>query len=336
MLLGNGIRAALARADRCSSKQAAGAPKSAPGYWTGLTCESGLCDTMMVLVLRIYGSESRWTTTTQALGGLFCAGLGPSEEDSIKTFGHIYPPLAHSETGLTHRMLSSPHLHLCTENLTPFLSLLPSKGQSGLSHLLAQPGVVFTWGFKTEGIEVIMPTADQPGMWRGWWEGVVDLDPKLRGVKSFSIESLFHRSLPRPFPEATRSTLKVIQNEITLNPAIEPHSVDTEVLDGQDRTVMKWDLLDERLRHKDIKVSWDEDRPVIQQPAISIIRTVTSPRAMDGVFTITIHNRDKVEHTAVYSEIWPWWVKGWISEMAVRSGANASGESVAGLTGGTC
>lgn len=41
------------------------------------------------------GRETRWTAVTHALGGLFCAGLGPSEEESIKTFGHIYPPQAH-------------------------------------------------------------------------------------------------------------------------------------------------------------------------------------------------------------------------------------------------
>lgn len=39
---------------------------------------------------------------------------------------------------------------------------------------------------------------------------------------------------------------------------------------------------------------------------------------MDGVFTITIENNDDIERQAIYSEIWPWWVKGWISEMELR------------------
>jgi phosphatidylinositol glycan class T len=82
-------------------------------------------------------------------------------------------------TDLTHYLLPHPFLHLCTENLTPFLSLLPSKGLSGLSSLLAQPGTVFSWGFKSEGIEVIMPDETSPGRWRGWWEGVVDLVPEV-------------------------------------------------------------------------------------------------------------------------------------------------------------
>lgn len=37
--------------------------------------------------------EERWGTVTHALGGLFCAGLGPREAgENVKTFGRIYPP----------------------------------------------------------------------------------------------------------------------------------------------------------------------------------------------------------------------------------------------------
>lgn len=159
--------------------------------------------------------------------------------------------------GLTHRLLSTPHLHLCTENLTPFLSLLPSKGQSGLSHLLAQPGIVLSWGFKTEGIEIIMPTQGQPGRWRGWWEGVVDLVPaKGSGRRTFSLGSLFQRGVPRPFPEASSSSLKLIQPDKAVTTSIQPDFTETNRLDGQDRDVLSWDLLDERVQHKDIRFSW--------------------------------------------------------------------------------
>ena len=157
-------------------------------------------------------------------------------------------------------MLSIPYLHLCTENLTPFLSLLPSKGHSGLSHLLAQPGIVFSWGFKTEGIEVIMPANGQPGRWRGWWEGVVDLVPEKGGSRAFSLGSLFQRGVPRPFPEASTSTLKLISNgHDGLGVSIEPDSTETVVMDGVERETKVWDLLDDRLQHKDIKFSWDDE-----------------------------------------------------------------------------
>lgn len=163
-------------------------------------------------------------------------------------------------------MLSIPYLHLCTENLTPFLSLLPSKGHSGLSHLLAQPGIVFSWGFKTEGIEIIMPANGQPGRWRGWWEGVVDLVPeKNGGSRDFSLGSLFQRGVPRPFPEATSSTLKLVgaAREDALRVSIEPDTTGMVIMDGSEREVKEWDLLNERLQRKDIKFSWDGENTFV-------------------------------------------------------------------------
>lgn len=61
-------------------------------------------------------------------------------------------------------------------------------------------------------------------------------------------------------------------------------------------------------------------------------RTVTSPRAMDGVFTITIQNNGDTRQEAVYSEIWPWWVKGWMSEMEIRVDGTSAPESLESLS----
>jgi phosphatidylinositol glycan class T len=155
--------------------------------------------------------------------------------------------------------MSTPYLPLCTENLTPFLSLLPSKGLSGLSTLLAQPNIVLAWGFKTEGIEVIMPSPGTPGRWRGWWEGVVDLVPEKAGSRAFSLGSLFKKGVPRSFPEASGSVLRLIKagGEVL---SIPPDSEALMWLDGKEREVEEWDLLDEKVQHKDIRVTWvDED-----------------------------------------------------------------------------
>jgi hypothetical protein len=38
-------------------------------------------------------SAKAWAAVTHAMGGLFCAGLGPSADgESVTTFGGIYPP----------------------------------------------------------------------------------------------------------------------------------------------------------------------------------------------------------------------------------------------------
>lgn len=273
------------------------------------------------------GTDHAWEAVTHALGGLFCATLGPGHVgESVRTFGGVYPPvsgrregasaissllcviwssldavalretgacydistlnltwdhsLADTKTGLKHYYLPQPNQQLCTENLTPFLSLLPSKGLSGLSHLLAQPGVVLSWGFQAEGIQIAMPDpysssvmGKDQGSWNGWWEGVVDLVP-VRGrgqsglhpaPREFSLESLFGRRVPRAFPEAESSVLRVISGEEEGSNAqedkmammVEPQESRKSVqwIDGKAREVREWDL--KEMAGADVRVWWD-------------------------------------------------------------------------------
>lgn len=79
----------------------------------------------------------KWLTLNQGLSGLFCASL--NFVDGTRT---TRPALSFEPTGM-HRSDSLHLLHgvlpgevVCTENLTPFLKLLPCKGKAGVSSLL--------------------------------------------------------------------------------------------------------------------------------------------------------------------------------------------------------
>ncbi|PMD15771.1 GPI transamidase-like protein component Gpi16 [Hyaloscypha hepaticicola] len=85
-------------------------------------------------------ADGRWLTLTNALSGLFCASL--NFIDSTRT---TRPVMSFQPSG-DHKNSSWDNLHLlhgtlprevvCTENLTPFLKLLPCKGKAGISSLL--------------------------------------------------------------------------------------------------------------------------------------------------------------------------------------------------------
>ncbi|KAF2136394.1 uncharacterized protein K452DRAFT_322444 [Aplosporella prunicola CBS 121167] len=85
-------------------------------------------------------ANARWLTLANALSGLFCASL--NFIDATKTIRPVmtFPPERYpanatsSNLHLLHGTL--PHEVVCTENLTPFLKLLPCKGKSGISSLL--------------------------------------------------------------------------------------------------------------------------------------------------------------------------------------------------------
>ncbi|KIW98640.1 uncharacterized protein Z519_00301 [Cladophialophora bantiana CBS 173.52] len=82
---------------------------------------------------------AKWTTLTQSLSGLFCASL--NFIDSTRT---TKPALSFQPSGRFQTISQNLHfLHgvlpgevVCTENLTPFLKLLPCKGKAGISSLL--------------------------------------------------------------------------------------------------------------------------------------------------------------------------------------------------------
>lgn len=71
----------------------------------------------------------------------------------------------------------------------------------------------------------------------------------------------------------------------------------------------------------------DDAAQSFEPPAITISRAVTNRHAGDGTFHIEINNNGDSSREALYSEFWPWWVKGWISEMSVRAVAYDGGNS---------
>ncbi|KAF1912190.1 GPI transamidase component GPI16 precursor [Ampelomyces quisqualis] len=100
-------------------------------------------------------ASARWRTLTNALAGLFCASI--NFIDATKT---IRPVMAFSPEGhhgnasnlhLLHGTL--PHEVVCTENLTPFLKLLPCKGKAGVASLL-DGHKLFDASFQTMAIDV--------------------------------------------------------------------------------------------------------------------------------------------------------------------------------------
>lgn len=110
-------------------------------------------------------AEERWGDLVNSLSGLFCASL--NFIDSTKT---IQPLLSFEPEGaladskrknlyLMHGML--PHEVVCTENLTPFLKLLPCKGKAGVSSLL-DGHKVFDANWQTMAIDV-RPVCGQKG-----------------------------------------------------------------------------------------------------------------------------------------------------------------------------
>jgi GPI-anchor transamidase subunit T len=90
--------------------------------------------------IHICRADQKWLTLTNALSGLFCASL--NFIDATRTTRPVmsfqpegdYPNTTSSSSHLLYGTL--PREVVCTENLTPFLKLLPCKGKVGIASLL--------------------------------------------------------------------------------------------------------------------------------------------------------------------------------------------------------
>ncbi|KAF2472554.1 GPI transamidase component GPI16 precursor [Lindgomyces ingoldianus] len=106
---------------------------------------------------------ARWLTLTNALSGLFCASL--NFIDATKTIRPVMsfqPEGDHHNSSSLHLLHGTlPHEVVCTENLTPFLKLLPCKGKAGISSLL-DGHKLFDASWQTMAIDV-RPICGQDG-----------------------------------------------------------------------------------------------------------------------------------------------------------------------------
>ena len=102
--------------------------------------------------------DERWKALQNSLSGLFCASLGRMDTLHTTSPTRAFPP-----TGDLPR-LPAPHTHalrhatlpaerVCTENLTPFLKLLPCPARAGIAALL-EPHRVFDADWHGLGVHV--------------------------------------------------------------------------------------------------------------------------------------------------------------------------------------
>ncbi|KAH6911862.1 GPI transamidase component GPI16 [Coprinopsis sp. MPI-PUGE-AT-0042] len=191
--------------------------------------------------------DEKWKGLRNALAGLFCSSLGRMDEirttspsppilasynsssisqDTPSSLPQPFAPHSHSlPTRWTHhlRHATLPSENVCTENLTPFLKLLPCKGKSGLASLL-NPHKLFDANWHGLGVHVTWDpeSASSPSRQQDIDDdkGTVEvkltfqaiLDPLRKPTvqkQDWSLNSLFARQVERSCPVAQGSSIVV-------------------------------------------------------------------------------------------------------------------------------
>lgn len=82
-----------------------------------------------------YQVDASWKNLTHALSGLFCASINFLEHSTA----YSAPEWSFKSSGNKLRYGTLPREAVCTENLTPWLKLLPCRDKAGLSALMNRP-----------------------------------------------------------------------------------------------------------------------------------------------------------------------------------------------------
>ncbi|KAJ7086216.1 GPI transamidase component PIG-T [Mycena epipterygia] len=261
--------------------------------------------------------DERWRGLSNALAGLFCASLGSLDE--LRTTA---PALAFAPQGgvpdwpLPHaiRHASLPSEHVCTENLTPFLKLLPCKALSGIASLL-NPHRLFDADWHGMGLHVSWLPDDGVQV-RLTFQSVADPLRTSSNKRDWSFSSVFDRTIDRTCPSATSSRIIVtlpVNDAYSLTPqpsSLEEHNAIFNLTD-QDSPL-------------DVSMQWPADFDFVASHArapgspLSVRRTLQGSTQDYGTLSVSITNTGPDAMQAVYLETMPWIVQFYLHTMALR------------------
>ncbi|KZW01503.1 Gpi16 subunit, GPI transamidase component [Exidia glandulosa HHB12029] len=244
-------------------------------------------------------ADERWVGLRNALAGVFCASLGSLDDQRTTTPALSFKPSVQLPLGkhqLRHATL--PAEHVCTENLTPFIKLLPCKASAGLAALL-NPHVLFSAPF--HGLSV------------HYTHGVLKLAVQAVFTpprQDWSLNTLLDRSIAAACTVASSSILSFVAAGTQLDP-----QPSTEV-----NGALQYDLasatfpFEVTVRHPVNTISSHRRT----SPSVSLRRTMTGSAQYAGGLLVQLENARNETVRVSYLETLPWFVTLYLHTLEIR------------------
>ncbi|KAG0048704.1 hypothetical protein BGZ83_006392 [Gryganskiella cystojenkinii] len=286
-------------------------------------------------------TETNWKGLTNTLSGLFCASLN-FIDDTITT----EPKMSFRNEGLYNvhsdefsrrnnytsssnqharklRYGSLPHENVCTENLTPWIKLLPCKTKAGIASLL-KSHKLFDSRFYSMSIHVRPVCEDELCRVKSLEliQSITTVFDVARhdGSHDWTMAGLFDREIAQTCPLA--STSKVIlhlpqtthyQNQYKLSPAPPQgtHFIGSEE-NKQEIAVYDISTVTPTTSPFQLSLQWENSRPKSVRPitpGIVAHRYFTGYGQERGGLSIEISNNNSEDVESIYLDTLPWYLK---------------------------
>ncbi|KAF9186504.1 hypothetical protein BGZ50_002436 [Haplosporangium sp. Z 11] len=298
-------------------------------------------------------TDTNWKGLTNTLSGLFCASLNFIDDTitiepklSFRNEGlynvHASPFSAtknNTKSGTNPRKLrygSLPHENVCTENLTPWIKLLPCKNKSGIASLL-KSHKLFDTRFYSMAIHVRPVCEDELCRVKSLElvQSITTVFDVARhdGSYDWTMAGLFEREISQACPLATTS--KVVlhlpqtteyrnQYQLVPFPPQGPYSIGSTQDNIQEiavydlKTVLETQPASTPFR---ISLRWENSRPksvLPISPGIVAHRYFTGYGQERGGLAIEIHNNNEQDVEAIYLDTLPWYLKLYLHTFSIQ------------------
>ncbi|KAF8531968.1 Gpi16 subunit GPI transamidase component [Gautieria morchelliformis] len=264
--------------------------------------------------------NARWQGLRNALAGLFCASLGELDERRTTSPVYAFQPDGDLPAGMPHRLTyaSHPSENICTENLTPFLKLLPCKSRSGIASLL-NPHRLFDADWHGISIRVLWNSDEGVEVQLGVQAVFNPVRLKTQKNRDWSFSDIFERTIDTPCPVAQTS---IVTLDLPINTT---HTISPESARLENGTAI-YDI-----RHVDFCVScvlvllnrhqFTERRVTASEPVslapLSIVRSHTGTSQAKGRLHVSLTNTLEEAQRVAYLETPPWIVKFYLHTLTI-------------------
>lgn len=228
------------------------------------------------------------------------------------------------------RHASHPSENVCTENLTPFIKLLPCKSSAGLASLL-NPHKLFDANWHGMGVHALW-NEDEGVEVRLSFQVVSDpLRSPLATKQDWSFSTLFDRTVERSCPAARSSVV-----EVSL-PRNSPYSISPEPAAAEEAQARY--NVQAMAKPVDVSMKWlhEFQRLNAQQdesPAtpLSIQRTLKEWSQSRGELSVAITNHGAYPVQAIYLETMPWIVQFYLHTLTATVDGEAQPSAISNLS----
>ncbi|KAG6917167.1 hypothetical protein DXG01_003603 [Tephrocybe rancida] len=261
--------------------------------------------------------DKRWKGLRNALAGLFCASLGSLDEQRTTSPAQSFVPEGNlPDWGVPYqiRHASLPSENVCTENLTPFLKLLPCKSLSGIASLL-NPHRLFDADWHGMSVHVLW-REEQGVEIRLTFQSISDPLRYSHGTKQdWSFRTLFDRTISKTCPVAHTSRVEVtLPSDGAYSIAPEPSAVGAGLASYHIVNTTK---------PLDISVQWADTfvYPVdfdVPTTPLSVQRTLRGSSQAHGRLSVVLTNHQAGPLHVVYLETMPWLIQFFLHTLKIH------------------